>query len=118
MPAVIALSEAHELVVILVLRVLVAQPHREIGRVAPADAVGGHAARQRADESDLDGILRAYRAGARQQGQRGNECQLEQCVTHGILLLEKAVDREPDSTVSPGPYNRRCPANTKDESNP
>ena len=45
----------------------VAQFHRELGRVAGADAVGGDAARERADEGHLDLVLGGGRQ--RHQGQ-------------------------------------------------
>src|SRR5712692_2632476 len=49
--------EAHQLEAVFRLGVLVAQAHRKIGGIAPADAVRRHAARQRPDVDDLHRLL-------------------------------------------------------------
>jgi hypothetical protein len=66
--------EHHHLVLILGALVLIAQLDRKVGRVAPAQAVGGDPARERTDEHDLDLILRigACRKRERADGDAGD----------------------------------------------
>jgi len=75
--------EHHQLVFVFRLRIGIAQPHREIGRVAAADAVDRDAPGQRADEADLHLVLGVGDASA------GCECSDERnrldFAEHGFL---------------------------------
>ncbi len=81
--------QADEFVGVFGLGVLVSQAHRQIRRVAPADAVGGNAPGKRTDESDLDRLLRAGRARRERKGHthQGNDCVALEI--HGFSLLEE-----------------------------
>ncbi len=74
----LALVVAHdELVLVLGVGVGVAQAHREVGGVAPADAVRRHAAGERADEAHLHLVLGGGGAGGKAERQccRGDRAQ-------------------------------------------
>ena len=65
--------EHNELVLVFRLRVGVAQAHREIGRVAAADAVDRDAARERPDKADLDLVFRLGGCGQRARHHHGRK---------------------------------------------
>ncbi len=76
--------EAHQLVAVLGLRVGVPQPHRKVRRVAPADAIGGYAAGQRADVGDLDGRLRSAGVQGERCGERRHPEDAGYAIVHGV----------------------------------
>jgi hypothetical protein len=75
--------EHDQLIFVLRLGVGVAQLHRELGRIAGTDAVGGHAAGERTDEGHLGLVL--GRGRQRRQGQ-GNS-QADRCGNGGQSLF-------------------------------
>ena len=75
--------EHNQFVFVFRLRVGIAQPHGEIGRIAAAEPVDGNAAGQRTDEADLDLVLGV---GGR-CGDGKNECRNPGCCKLAQSLL-------------------------------
>src|SRR6267378_1375279 len=75
--------EAQQLVVVLGLGIGVPQPHRQVRRVAPADAIGGNAPGQGADIGDFDGLLCGVGVAGERRGERRRPEHAGYGIAHG-----------------------------------
>ena len=91
--------EHHVLVLVFRLAVGIAQPHREVGRVAAAEPVDRDAAGQRADEADLDLVLRLG-GRSRQREQRARQQRRDHVPFHGHCALPRYLCSIIDETVA------------------